>query len=212
MATLYKTIQYRGFDINVYYDDLCESPRDFAEHMTTIWCNSRSYTADNKSIDDLLHELDLYQFPNSFKNLCAIANKKGYLAVPIYAYIHSGIALSLSKFSDRWDSGTFGVITIPKSVLYQEYNCKRINKKLKDKLIGYINAEVKEYEAYCNGQCFRYEIAGDDNDECCGGFYGDDFENNGLMEDAKDTINCIIESRKRESVDFWNNIDKDIAA
>lgn len=214
MAILYKTEQYRGININIYYDDCCESPRDFAEHMTTIWCNNRNYRADGKSIDNLLSELDLYQFPGSFKNLCEIANKKGYFAIPVYAYIHSGISLSLSSFSDPWDSGTFGVITIPKSTIYKEYNCKRINKKLKDKVVSNIKAEIKEYEAYCNGQCFRYELAIDDDDEddSIGGFYGDDFENNGLLEYAKGAIDHIIKVSERDAVEFWSEIDKDIAA
>ena len=212
MATLYKTIQYRGIDINIFYDDCCDSPRDFAEHFTTIWCNNSHYRADGKDIDDLLKELDLDDFPGSFKNLCAIADKKGYFAIPVYAYIHSGISLSLGSFSDPWDSGTFGVITIPKATIYKEYNCKRISKSLKETLTGYIKAEIKEYEDYCNSNCFRFEIAEGDDEDCMGGFYGDDFENNGLMEYAKDSINSYLKTKENEAVEFWNNIDRDVAA
>lgn len=212
MSNLYKTISYRGIDINIFYDELAESPRDYAEHFTTIWCNSRSYRADGKSIDDLLKELDLERFPGSFKNLCDIADKKGYFAVPVYALIHSGISLSLTEFSDKWDSGTFGIVTIPKQLIYEEYGCKRISKKITKTLITIISAELNEYEAFANGFCFRFEISDGDDEDDCGGFYGDDFENNGLMDYARSMINGIIESRKESAVEFWSDIDKDTAA
>lgn len=212
MDELYKTIQYREIDINIYFDYLCESPRDFYEHITTLWCNNSHYRADGKNIDGLLSELELEQFPGSFKNLCEIADKKGYFAIPVYALIHSGISIDLAPFSDKWDSGTFGIITIPKQTIYEEYGCKRINKNIREKLIKLIKAEMKEYENYCNGQCFGFEIPDSDEDDNYGVFYGDDFDNNGLMECARPIIDGILESREQDAVEFWNNIDKDIAA
>ena len=212
MSNLYKTEQYRGVDINIYYDEYCESPREFSEHMTTIWSNRRDYKADGKSIDDLLSELDLEQFPGSFMNLCKIADKKGYFAVPVYALIHSGISLSLSPFSDKWDSGAFGVVTIPKSEIYEEYGCKRIHKKLKEKLINWIASEMQEYEDFCSGRCFYYEFQMGEDEDRLDGFYGTNFEDNGLLDEARQVIDYIFESRERKAVEFWSEINKDVAA
>lgn len=48
---------------------------------------------------------------NAFTDIPALAKKAGVFIIPIYAYIHSGISLSLTRdgqFLDRWDSGLAG--------------------------------------------------------------------------------------------------------
>lgn len=215
MGTLYETRQYKGVDINIYYDDCCESPREFYDHLTTIWSNSRTYCPDGKTIDDFIKELGLEQFPGSFDNLCKIAEKRGYLAVPVYAYIHSGIALSLSRsgqFASRFDSGTLGVVTIPKKQIYEEYDCKRINKKIREKMIGYISGDIEELSSWYEGLCYCYKVfEGTEDEESCNGYIGDiGLEN--LMDAAKDHINYILAQRDKFAVEFWNDVDKDIAA
>lgn len=213
MSELYETIQYRGVDIEIYYDDCSESPRGAWEHYTTIWSNCKGYNPDRCSIDDLLNELDLSSFSGSFAKLCKIADAKGYFAIPVYALIHSDISLSLNPYSDPWDSGTFGVVTIPKETIYKEYGCKRICKKLKEKLTSYIAEELKEYENWCNGLVFGYRVIDEDgNEDCCGGYYGYDFENNCLLESARGIVDWNLKEKDKKAVQFWNNnTDKDVA-
>lgn len=214
--TLYETRRYNGVDINIYYDDCPINPRKDFEHLTTIWCNNPHYIVDGVNIDNLIWLLGLDSFPGSFANLCKIADKKGYFAIPVYAYIHSGLSLGLSRtgqFADRFDSGVFGVVTIKKSDIYEQYGCKRISAKLKERLVNYIKGEIEEYEAYANGDCYCYEIlSGTSEEDSMGGFLGDSGLEN-LMEYAKDHIDSVLKNRDKSAVDFWNNnIDIDIAA
>lgn len=213
---LYETREYRGVDIDIYYDDCPINPRKDCDHLTTIWRNNRNYIVDSLNIDDLISQLGLSGFPGSFANLCDIADKKGYFAIPIYAYIHGGLSLSLSRsgqFADRFDSGVFGVVTIKKEDIYDYYNCKRISSKLKERLVNLIKGEIEEYEAYANGDCYCYEIlSGTSEEDSMGGFLGDSGLES-LMEYAKDHIDSVLENRDKSAVDFWNNnIDIDIAA
>lgn len=209
-----RTEQYRGVDINIYHDKNSYNPRTEWEHLTTIWSNHRSYQADGKDIDDLMKELDVAEYPGSFNKLCEIAEKKGYFAIPVYAYIHSGIAFSLSRsgqFANPWDSGTFGIVTIPKKKIYEEWSCKRITKALREKLENIIISELKEYAAYCNGEVYGYSIfENTDEEESIWGFYGDDGLNY-CIEDAKASIDCYFKGKDIEAVEFWSEIDKDVA-
>lgn len=209
-----RTEQYRGIDINIHHDSCACNPRTEWEHDTTIWSNHRGYQADGKDIDDLMNELDVDEFPGSFSELCEIADKKGYFAIPVYAYIHSGIAFSLCRngqFADRWDSGTFDIVTIPKQTVYKVWNCKRITKAVRKKLENCIIAELNEYAAYCNGEVYGYTIFADtDEEDEVWGFYGDA----GLefcIDQAKQGINYYFKKRDKEAVEFWSELDKDIA-
>lgn len=213
---LFETREYRGVDIDIYYDDRPLNPRKDYDHLTTIWCNNRNYRVDGLDIDDLISQLGLSDFPGSFLNLCKIADKKGYFAVPVYAYIHGGLALSISRsgqFVDRFDSGTFGVVTISKKDVYDCYGCKRINKKMAEKLTKIIKAEIEEYQDYANGDCYYYEVfSGTDEESNMGGFIGDSGLDS-LMEYARDSIDTVLKNREESAISFWNdNIDKDIAA
>lgn len=52
------------------------------------------------------------------------------------------------------------------------------------------------YWAY--GDVYWYEFETEDFDDSCGGFYGDDFENNGLLEYARNAIDCHLENQKQK--------------
>ena len=64
-----------------------------------------------------------FNLPKNLRNICnfesfrrrEVKNKKSkYRFLPIYALIHSGISISWSPFSDKWDSGLLGFVVYPK--------------------------------------------------------------------------------------------------
>ena len=67
-------------------------------------------------------------------------------------------------------------------MLYLTIYTKRTIKQIEDVLRG----ELKETEDFVNGKVYRYELCNQEGKiiDSCGGFYGDDFANNGLLETA----------------------------
>lgn len=77
--------------------------------------------------------------------------------LPLYLYDHSGITMSTSSFSCRWDSGQVGFIYVTKEKLRKEYRWKKITKRRKEKIYCYLKNEVKTYDDYLTGQVFGYK-------------------------------------------------------
>jgi hypothetical protein len=86
--------------------------------------------------------------------------------VPVYGYEHGGLSLSLTPFSDPWDSGQAGIILIHK-----------------DDADAAAQAELEEYTAYLNGHLYRWTLDDDENDlyEGAGGYLSIE----DALEDAK---------------------------
>lgn len=99
--------------------------------------------------------------------------EKDYVVVPVYMYIHSGVALSLQDFNDPWDSGIGFMAYISKAKLREEYNTKRVTKSVLDRAMSALKAEVEIFGAYLNGDvygCIVYDENGEYK-ESCFGFY-----------------------------------------
>ncbi len=80
-------------DASYLYDDLWENSE------VSFISNHRDYKSEGE-----LKNLDIGEF----------SLPDGYDFMPVNAHIHSGIALSLTSFNDRWDSGIFGYIVFKK--------------------------------------------------------------------------------------------------
>lgn len=99
----------------------------------------------------------------------------GVCAFPFYAYIHSGMSLSMSPFGDRWDSGCAGFIYVNKAEFCKEYGLKRFSRKRAYKIA---EGEIKTLDQYVNGEVYGYveqtrataEDEWEDGDSCWGYF------------------------------------------
>jgi hypothetical protein len=85
-------------------------------------------------------------------------------AYPLYMYDHSGITISLSPFSCRWDSGQVGMVIINPV----EFG----NPDLTDEQAKEVaESMVKELDLFLQGECYGYIIedeAGETVDSCFG--------------------------------------------
>lgn len=99
---------------------------------------------------------------------------KDLVVLPVYAYEHSGITISTSSFSCRWDSGQIGIIYASKSKNKDSWGSVT-EEELEQKLIKALNVEIKELDAYLTGQVYFFEIRNlidDGVEDSCYGFYG----------------------------------------
>jgi hypothetical protein len=135
------------------------NPRD-EENMGTIALVSNRYLSEDyiMSYDDINNIL---------------SNKKDYISLPLFAYIHGNIALNTVGFSCPWDSGQIGCIFVNKSEIRDSFRVKRVGPKLHDKILSYLSDEVRIYHNYLNNEVYGYIIYDDDNQEIdsCWGYY-----------------------------------------
>jgi hypothetical protein len=102
-----ETLQYRGKDIEIFYDQDAESPDAWGNTERFIVYDHRDFCVERKGYD-----------PEEI--LQAMQEKKklfdGFYYFPVFAYIHSGVSLSLGNtrypFNDRWDTSFRGFALI----------------------------------------------------------------------------------------------------
>ncbi len=128
---------------------------------------------------------------------------KQNIALNIYLYDHSGLAVSSSPFSSRcpWDSGWFGMVAVSVEAVKKEYGWDKITSYRRRKIKGYLQGEIDTYNEYLHGEVYGFQVTPADDDsevlDSCWGYFGD----NGLTqirEECRDTIDHLIARKKRE--------------
>lgn len=181
-----ETIDYKGHTISLYYDEDCESPREW-DNLSMIYSNSRHYNPDNLDIDDLMNEIGM----DSFQGFDAILSRMehDYIAYKVCIVEHGYAALSLSTPVPNpymgFDSGTFGIMAVSKDAVRREYGVKRITKAIREKVESVFQGELEVLQKYINGEVYGFIVDGTDGDSCWGFYSMDD-----AIEEAKASIDC----------------------
>jgi hypothetical protein len=190
-----KTIEYRGHTINVIRDPEPQSPKDWDNDDAFLVYDHRQFSVEVKGFD-----------PDSIFQHLSETNKstyEGYWAFPVYAYIHSGVALSLGRsgypFNDRWDVSFkgFALVKRQKGWTYTH-----------DKAIKVGQAIVDEWNQYLSGEVYGFQVLdseGDDIDSCWG-FYGDFDKDAYVIDQAKAHVDHVVNEKIKthiQSVKQW---------
>lgn len=180
MNNAIETIKYKGIDIETFYDSDAESP--------DYWGNNEFFLVyDHRQFNVKRNGFDPYDI-----HVCLQEGKKlynGYYAFPVYAYIHSGVALSLSRdsypFTDRWDVSTTGFMLVKRQKgTYTE-----------NKAFEIAEACIKSWNIYLSGEVYGYSSTAGN---CCG-FYGKDGYKE-MIEQAKEEIDFDINIKNQEAI------------
>ena len=176
--------------LKIYYDSDAENPREFAEYDSVIAYKSQ-YTLGEEiipePIDWLEEKLNVrkkYEYSNArLAELEAIFFDR-FIAKRIYLYEHSGLAVSTSPFSNKWDSGQVGYIYITKEKVRDNYNVKKVGKKVKELVLENLEAQVEVLNHYVSGDVFGFKILDSEDSvvDSYWGFYGDNFLENGIYD------------------------------
>ena len=187
------SINYKGFTINIEHVEYADNPRREWDNATKMICFHRRYYLGDK------HDVDFNDY-NSFEELKrAIVKKYNPIIIKtLYLYDHSGITISTSSFNDRWDSGCVGFVVFTREEVLSNFNVKRITKTIREKAEKLLDAEVEIYDNYLTGAVYCYTITNAEGEEIdsCSGYYGYDHEKNGLLDTARDIIDCKLEKEK----------------
>ncbi len=139
----------------------------------------------------------------AFENLENEKNFDEYQIFTLFAYIHSGVSLSIGRnsypFNCRFDTSSTGFVLIKKDawdldkhrVSYPELSEKTDN----DIYELFAEGLVESWNDCLSGNVYRYEIEAENCDfvDSCSGFYGN-YNKNGMIEECKHTIDNKIQS------------------
>jgi hypothetical protein len=217
---IHEQIEYRGFNINVYFDEDARDPRAEFDGLGTMICFHNRYTLGDphkyvNAAEAIFHilweDLDAYtvtmdtdfQYMQSedFAGKYWPKFEKLTITLPLYLYDHSGITMRTDSFECPWDSGQVGFIYISRAKAREEYG--RLTKKNLQRVTTYMTGEVEEYDHFLTGQVFGYQVkptTANKNIECddsCWGFYG---ETDYMVTEAKSNIDYAIKQYKEATV------------
>lgn len=171
---LYKQVEYKGHNINIYYDEEPLNPREDFDNLGTLYTVHRRYRPEKEldehfDINEVFADIRNAEFKDSFL--------KKYIALPVYLYDHGGITISTSSFSCPWDSGLFGIIAVSLEDVRKEYGWKAVTTKRREKIEEYLRGEIEMLDNYYTGEVYGVELTPKDDDteviHNCWGYFGE---------------------------------------
>lgn len=176
--TTYKEIQFGDKKLEIFYDLGCESPRENC-NLTLLHIPNNSHINEVKNVDkrDIAHTL------------------------PLYRYSHGCVAYNTTGFRCPWDSGRVGSVYLSKEKVRDIMGCKRVTKKMVERCIPQMIAEVETFSKWANGECYGWAVYDSDgnNEFSCGGYIGD--PNNMIMDMFHDYSN----EERKEIKELFDN-------
>lgn len=161
MTTVYETNDYR---LTVQTDTEPTNPREW-DHVTHMVCAHDRYTLgdENARSFPLHRDWELYLKEVILDGV----EEDDVVALPLYLYDHSGITMSTTPFSSRWDSGQVGWIYAHKDDLMDIPGVYEDNHFNEDKAYDILKEDVKEYDQYLTGSVYGYIAEKKDGCPCC---------------------------------------------
>jgi hypothetical protein len=149
--------------VKVWRDEDSENPRQFANGTRMVHWHRRSNLGDDRVGRDFIPP-------------------KGSVALAVHCYEHGGIALRTgAPFADPWDSGQVGWIYLPREEFPSWFGVDpskpfRLTKARRSRVLRALEAEVKAFNQWVDGDVWGITWGFEGSEEHCGGFYGDDLE------------------------------------
>jgi hypothetical protein len=194
-------IFYKGCKIKIVQCECTDSPDDWGNEDLFLVYDHRQFTVRREGFEPI----DIYESESAYE--------EEHWVFPVYAYIHSNVALSLNRnnypFNDVWDVSSTGYILASKkefeteeiAVKAAESLVKTWNQYLSGEVYGYIiekpkttysisKEEFDKLDPYLLCRDIIEEFDTEDEWEqldSCWGYYGDP-EESGLLDDAKSII------------------------
>jgi hypothetical protein len=170
--------QYKGHKITIERDEYAESPNEWLNDDTFLVYDHRDFFVERKG------------FNPEHINEQVVANKRmffeGYFVFPVYAYIHSGVSLSLHNtgypFNCRWDTSLRGFVLVKR-----EKRWSYTRKKAQQVAQG----QIDTWNKYLSGEVYSYSIEKDGQiTDSCGGFYDSIAE---VLKEARGIVDASIQ-------------------
>lgn len=181
------------------YSDSDNSPREW-DNLGTMATKHRRYSIGEENISDpidwLREKLGLSEravgmlskkmftpyYSEKVKVYLELLFEDKFIVLPLYIYEHSVVSIATTPFGCKWDSSQLGYVFCTKEKALEEFGGKKVTKKVREKCFSNFVAEVQDYDTWQKGEVYRFNASYGDEEDSCGGFYGTDWENNGILD------------------------------
>jgi len=157
-----QTIIYKGIEIKIERDDYAESPDVWENDDVFLVYDHRDFYVKREGFDPQ----DIFDFTRENPG----ALYEGYHVFDLYAYIHSGVSLSLGRGSCSFDTSMKGFVLVQRQ---KGWSWRReIAGGIAESLIKHT------WNVYLSGEIYSYVS----EYSSCSGFYGDEGIEDGIKE------------------------------
>ncbi len=173
MRQIAKTIEYRGRAIEIIYDTYAVTPDEWGNGDLFLVYDHQDFFVERKGFDPT----EIFESVSESGKM----EYDGYHVFPVFAYIHSGVSLSvgyeIGQYRRSWDTSFKGFILASKT----DFTTREI---------GYDGAKAlcEEWNQYLSGDVYGYDTGTDS----CWGYYGQEGMENAIS-DAKANIDYDIQ-------------------
>lgn len=158
-------IYYKNYAYSITQDEFVENPDVWDDNAFLVY-DHRDFCIERKEF----YPPDIHAYINGDNDY----DFSDFWIYPVYAYIHSGVSLSLSHNGDRWDTSMRGYIMINKS----EFNIEEKADKQAEILIKlwnmYLSGEVYYLKIYKITKCIHCGHSEEEEIEQISEIYGYD--------------------------------------
>ena len=175
------------FELRTVQDENAEAPNEWGDDAVFLVTKNHRYFS--------------VEAPEgwSLGRVCEMSkgDMKNFVAFPLYAYIHSGVALSLGQeypFNDQWDSCRIGYVVVKKAGFGTECDLREV-------AAGFVTT----WNQYLSGDVWGYQIVRIDTCdlghtheevvESCYGFYGHEY----CLSEGKIALDYFLDSPTSEA-------------
>ena len=195
VETIYK--DEHGQFFKFFYDDSTDSPRNDT-NVATILTWERDYDfpdENNNTFEEFAekHGVDVSK-KWDLDSVMDAMREEGYYVVPVYALHHSVSHYSTHDFHDPWDSGVAGIAFCKKQKGLPDDD---------DYLRTIIDQEIKEYDAWVNGEIYgvaRLDKTADIVDETTGWLIPGDSNRTETFKEMLSTIGIDVQDEYQPAV------------
>lgn len=138
-----KVIREDKYTIKIKYDEVQESPREW-DNLSKMVCFHKRYRLGDYNC----YNQEAYSDWDELEQDIMESENVRYIS-PLYMYEHSGIAIRMSPFGDRFDSGQIGFVYVTVEDAQQLSD---------EQILNSLNSEIETYNAYLNGDVYYYSI------------------------------------------------------
>lgn len=186
--------------LSITQDDFAENPMEWEQLGTILtWEDSyespcrNDYSSPEEFVDDYLGEDSYEKIENNSNSLVDFMkdiqnkfDKKGYLIYPVTRFEHSLVEYYIG-LGGGFDSGLIGFAIVSKDEVRQMYNTKDIYKST---VQADFSQQLEIYTDYVNGEVYCFSLMDMEQNviDNCSGFYGTEFDKNGLMQTVNESF------------------------
>lgn len=216
--------EYKEYKIFAEVDEFPQSPREW-DNLGTMACWHRDYLLGDEEPQKqepahYLYDVLTGVFPDwdipeqwnengmgdqEFIEEALAKLKEGAVVFPLVLLDHSGLWMrvgnSFAEDPGGWDTSRVGFIFVTKEKIEKEFGDSDSTAIAKAVLI--LTEEVNVYSQYLEGDVWGFIIEDENEDhvDSCREYYGHDFEGNGLLDTARNSVDCEIENREKEMIE-----------